>query len=112
MPSTVGVVASNNCSPILTMQNVTRFFSNEEGPETIFESFYNVVANGLTTTISVTTNAPNNDVITTNGGSIVAAGIAINKSSSTRHQADLALTPTYYPIITLTNAAGTVTKQQ
>jgi len=66
----------------------------------------------LAATISVTTNAPNNDIITTNGGSIVAADAARSTSSYTRHQADLALTPSYYPIITLTNAVGSVTKQQ
>jgi hypothetical protein len=110
MPSTVGVVASNNCSPILTIQGVNYFYFDEYGPETIFESYFKVVANGLLTTISFVAPGPYYDGGAINGGTTVAAGAEENKSCYVRYAAPLGQSTSYYPIITLTNAAGTVTK--
>ena len=107
MPSTVGVVASNNCSPVLQLGSKSRFYSFEENEETIFTTDYIAVANGLVTTFSATSGG----VETTPGSGSIPAGTKAVSNVYARYLGNLADNPSYYPTVTLTNAAGTVTKQ-
>ena len=106
MPSTVGVVASNNCSPVLILGNKSRFYGFEEFEETIFTTEYVAVANGLVTTFSATSSG----VETTPSSGSIPAGTTVVNSVYARYLGNYN-SPNLYPIITLTNAVGTVTKQ-